>query len=38
MPDGTWPPVAFHAEGDGEVVFETEAKTFQVAVFRVANW
>ena len=37
-PDGTWTPVAFHAEDNGDIVFETEAKTFQVAVLRVANW
>ena len=37
-PDGAWAPVAFHAEDNGDIVFETEAKTFQVAVFRVANW
>ncbi len=37
MPDGTWTPVAFHAGDNGDVVFETEAKTFQVAVLRLAN-
>ncbi len=35
MPDGTWSSVAFHAEEDGEVVFETEAKTFHVVVLRL---
>ena len=35
MPDGTWRTVAFHAGEDGEVVFETEAKTFQVVVLRL---
>lgn len=38
MPDGTWSPVAFRASGNGEVVFETEAKTFQVAVLRLTAW
>ena len=35
MPDGTWSPVAFHADVNGDDVFETEAKTFQVAVLRL---
>ncbi len=34
-PDGKWTPVTFHKEGNGDVVFETTAKTFAVAVLRL---
>ena len=37
MPDGTWSPVAFHAEGNCEVTFETAAKTFHVVVLRLTH-
>ncbi len=37
MPDGTWAPVAFHADGNGNVAFETAAKTFHVVVLRLSS-
>ena len=35
-PDGTWAPVAFRAEHDGLVIFQTPAQTFHVVVLRLS--